>query len=90
MRVLGQKSLPKLQMNADQTDLEARCLTIARQTSCITVDAVIQWVPNNLVVTVDEPVSFKKDKHRACLEHLKLSNSDSKYLVQWTIWAPQL
>ena len=65
--------------NANQTDLKARCLTIVRKTSCITFKAVIQWIPSKLLVTVNEPVPFKKNKHRASFQHLKLYDLDSKY-----------
>ena len=63
MRVLGQKSFSKLPMNADKTDLKARCLAIARKTLCITFEIAIQWMLNKLPVIVNEPVSFKKDKY---------------------------
>ena len=52
--------------------LEARCLTVTRQTSCITFERIIQWIPNKLLIIINEPVSFKKDKHKTSLQHLKL------------------
>ena len=36
-----------------------------------------------LIVIVNEPVSFKKDKLKASFQYLKVYNLDSKYLVQW-------
>ena len=38
----GTEQLLKTASDADQTDLEARHFTIARQTSCITFEGVIQ------------------------------------------------
>ena len=54
------EKLLKTANEADQTDLQARGLTIARQTSYIFhFEAVIQWIPNKLLAIVREPVSFK-------------------------------
>ena len=47
-------------------------LTIARQPSCIIFEGV-----RNIV---KEPVSFKKNKRRTSFQHLKIYNSDLKYL----------
>ena len=33
-----------------------------------------KWIPNKLLVIVNEAVAFKKDKYRASFQHLKLYN----------------
>ena len=62
------EELLKSPNDTDQTGLEVRCLTIARQTSCI------NYAINNWLFIVKDPVSFIKDKHRASFQRLKLYN----------------
>ena len=51
----AKEELLKTENGSDQTGLAARYLTIARQTSCFTFEALIQWIPNKLLVFVIEP-----------------------------------
>lgn len=55
----GTEELLKTANDTDGTDFEARCLTIARQTSCITLEAVIKWILNELLAIFNEPVPSK-------------------------------
>ena len=74
---IGTEEFLQTANDADQTDLEAMCLTIAKQTSCIILllkQCFSKYQINGYSLVMNQCPSEKKDKYRAPFQHFKLYN----------------